>query len=299
VRQKSLASESYRVYLEPSTRGGYENLLFVRDAKGYGTTPLFPSESTAYEAFPAAEEPVDFGNVAHGSRIRRREVSLLFNAIDSVEGLTEVLNTLSAYGLRCTFFVNGEFIRRNPDAVREIADSGHEVGSLFHVHFNMTDSRFTVDAEFVKAGLARNEDDYFAATGRELSLLWHAPYYIVNSEIISAAAEMNYLYAGRDLDTSDWVARTESNEAKGIYFGAADLVEKLIAEKKPGSIIPVQIGVGEGNRGDYLFQKLDLVVNELARLGYEIVPVSTLVEHARYWRGGWDSREWQRPRSDL
>jgi peptidoglycan/xylan/chitin deacetylase (PgdA/CDA1 family) len=281
VRQKSLASESYRVYLEPSTRGSYENLLFVRDAKGYGTTPLFPAESAAYEAFPAAEEPVDFGNVAHGSRIRRREVSLVFNAIDSAEGLTEVLNTLSTYGLRCTFFVNGEFIRRNPDAVREIADSGHEVGSLFHVHFNMTDSRFTVDAEFVKAGLARNEDDYFAATGRELSLLWHAPYYIVNSEIISTAAEMNYRYAGRDLDTSDWVSRTESNEAKGIYFGAADLVEKLIAEKKPGSIIPVQIGVGEGNRDDYLFQKLDLVVNELARLGYEIVPVSTLVEHAR------------------
>lgn len=281
VRQKSLASESYRVYLEPSTRGSYENLLFVRDAKGYGTTPLFPAESAAYEAFPAADEPVDFGNVAHGSRIRRREVSLVFNAIDSVEGLTEVLNTLSTYGLRCTFFVNGEFIRRSPGAVREIADSGHEVGSAFHANFNMTDSRFTVDAEFVKAGLARNEEDYFAATGRELSLLWHAPYYIVNSQIISAAAEMNYLYAGRDLDTSDWVARTESNEAKGIYVGAADLVEKLIAEKKPGSIIPVQIGVGEGNRDDYLFQKLDLVVNELARLGYEIVPVSTLVEHAR------------------
>ena len=280
-RQKSVASESYRVYLEPSTRGSYENLLFVRDAKGYGTVPLFPSETAVYEPFPAAEEPVDFGNVAHGSRIRRRELALVFNAIDSSEGLTEVLNTLSAYGLRCTFFVNGEFIRRNPDAVREIADSGHEVGSLFHVHFNMTDSRFTVDAEFVKAGLARNEDDYFAATGRELSLLWHAPYYIVTSEMLSAAAGMNYLYVGRDMDTSDWVARTESNEARGIYLGAADLVERLVAEKRPGSIVPVQIGVGEGGRGDYLFQKLDLVVNELARLGYAIVAVSTLIEHAR------------------
>ena len=77
--------------------------------------------------------------------------------------------------------MNGEFIRRYPDAVREIADSGHEVGSLFYAYFNMTDARFTVDSDFVKSGLARNEDDYYAATGRELSLLWHAPYYIVNS----------------------------------------------------------------------------------------------------------------------
>ncbi|MCX7040516.1 MAG: polysaccharide deacetylase family protein, partial [Spirochaetes bacterium] len=240
-----------------------------------------PAETAVDEPFPAAEEPVDFGNVAHGSRIRRREVALVFNAIDSAEGLTEVLNTLSSRGLRCTFFVNGEFIRRNPDAVKEIADSGHEVGSAFHAHFNLTDSRFTVDTAFIKAGLARNEDDYFAATGRELSLLWHAPYYIVTSEMLAAAAEMNYVYVGRDMDTSDWVARTETNEARGIYFGAADLVEKLVAEKRPGSIVPVQIGVGEAGRDDYLFQKLDLVANELARLGYEIVPVSTLIEHAR------------------
>ena len=74
-----------------------------------------------------------------------------------------------------------------PTLVKEIADSGHEVGSLFYAYFNMTDSRFAVDRDFVKGGLARNEDDYFAATGRELSLLWHAPYYIVNSEIIAAA----------------------------------------------------------------------------------------------------------------
>jgi hypothetical protein len=99
--------------------------------------------------------------------------------------------------------------------------------------------------------------------------------------MLAAAAEMSYLYVGRDMDTSDWVAQTESNESRGIYLGAADLVEKLVAEKKPGSIVPVQIGVGEGGRDDYLFQKLDLVVNELARLGYEIVPVSTLIEHAR------------------
>ncbi|MGA2976331.1 MAG: polysaccharide deacetylase family protein [Spirochaetia bacterium] len=281
VRDKSVASDNYRVYLEPSARGSYANMLMVREAKGFGTTSLFPPETAIYEPFPTADEPVDFSNISHGSRLRRREVSLVFNAIDSAEGLTLILNTLSAYQVRATFFVNGEFIRRYPDAVKEIADSGHEVGSLFSAYFNMTDSRFTVDRDFVKAGLARNEDDYYAATGRELSLLWHAPYYIVNSEIISAAAEMNYAYAGRDLDSYDWVASTESNQARGIYLRSADLVERIIAQKKPGSIIPLQVGAGEGKRDDYLFQKLDLLINELVRRGYDIVPVSTLIEHAR------------------
>ena len=281
VRDKSVASDSFRVYLEASARGSYANLLMVRDARGFGTTPLFPPETFLYEPFPAVDDSMDFANVSHGSRIRQREVSLVFNAVDSAEGLTRILNTLSAYKVRATFFVNGEFIRRYPDAVKEIAESGHEVGSLFYAYFNMTDSRFTVDHDFVKAGLARNEDDYFAATGRELSLLWHAPYYIVNSEILSAAAEMNYTYAGRDLDSYDWVAATDSNQARGIYMRAADLVERIIAQKKPGSIIPLQVGAGDGRREDYLFQRLDILINELFRRGFDIVPVSALIEHAR------------------
>jgi peptidoglycan/xylan/chitin deacetylase (PgdA/CDA1 family) len=281
VNDASAASDSYRVYLEPSTRGSYENIPMVRDARGFGTTALVPPETIVYEPFPATDDRMDPTNVTHGSRIRRREVSLVFNAVDSAEGLTAILNTLSAYKVRATFFVNGEFIRRYPDAVQEIAASGHEVGSLFYASFNMTDARFTVDRDFVKAGLARNEDDYYGATGRELSLLWHAPYYIVTSDIISAAAEMNYTYVGRDLDSYDWVAATEGNQSRGIYLPAADLVERIIALKKPGSIIPLQVGVGDGPRDDYLFQKLDIIINELARRGYDIVPVSTLVEHAR------------------
>jgi hypothetical protein len=103
----------------------------------------------------------------------------------------------------------------------------------------------------------------------------------VNSDIIGAGAEMNYTYAGRDLDSYDWVAATESNQARGIYLQAADLIERIIAEKQPGSIIPLQTGVGAVRRDDYLFQKVDLLLNELARRGYDIVPISTMIEHAR------------------
>lgn len=282
LKDPSLVSSSYRIYLETSTRGSYENLIMVRDAVGFGTVSLIPPETIAYENFPTADQDVDFSNFTHGSRIRRREACLVFNGVDSVEGLTETLQTLASYGVHCTFFLNGEFIRRYPDAVNEIAQSGHEVGSLFSTYFNMTDARFKVDAAFIKNGLARTEDDYFDAAGKELFLLWHAPYYIVESEIIKAAQSMNYTYIGRDLDTYDWVTKNVSNQNMGIYLPSASLVERIVAEKKPGSIIPILLGPPEGGeRGDYLFQKLDLIVNELVKLGYDIVPVSTLMEHAR------------------
>jgi peptidoglycan/xylan/chitin deacetylase (PgdA/CDA1 family) len=277
----SSASAAWRVYLEPSSSTSYANLVMVRDAKGFGTTPLVAPEMSASEAFPAEDEPVDFGNFSHGSRIRRREVSLVFNAMQSDEGLAVILDTLAVYGITATFFVNGEFIRRYPDAVREIADSGHEVGSAFYRAFSMVDARFAVDAAFVQEGLAVNEDAYYEATGRELALLWHAPSYLVSSDIIAAGAAMNYTYVGRDLDPKDWVAATAAGSAPGLYQSAADLVERVVAAKRPGSIVPILVGPGEGPRDDYLFQKLDLLVNELVRLGYDIVPVSALIEHAR------------------
>ena len=92
---------------------------------------------------------------------------------------------------------------------------------------------------------------------------------------------MNYRYVGRDLDSYDWVTSSESNQARSIYLRAADLVERIIAEKKPGSIIPLQVGAGENRRDDYLFQKLDILINELVGRGYDIVPVSTLIQDAR------------------
>jgi peptidoglycan/xylan/chitin deacetylase (PgdA/CDA1 family) len=203
-----------------------------------------------------------------------------------VEGLTSILDTLSDYDIQATFFVNGDFIRRHPGAVREIDDSGHEVGSLFYTYFDMTDARYEITEDFVTEGLARNEDDYFEVTGSELSLLWHAPYYFVSPAIIRASEEMSYTYVSRDVDALDWVPRRDGAGVTGLYRSSSEIVERILEEKKPGSVVAMRVGTpGEssayGGRDDYLFQKLDLLINRLTERGYDIVPISTLIEHAR------------------
>lgn len=280
LRNKQITSDSYRVYLEETPDRLFKNMLMIRDFKGLITIPLLEQKPGELEPFPEEDDPLDFVTFDHGSRIRRREISLVFNVIDSVEGLPAILSALADYGLRCTFFVNGEAIRNYPDAIREISRSGHEIGSLFSTYFDMTDARFRLDKEFIKRGLAQNEDQYFTATGKELSLLWHAPYYFVNSDIVQASREMNYVYVGRDVDPLDWVTWEMSLTTRDIYFPASKLVEKVVEKKKPGSIVPVLVGRPDGNRDDYFFHKLDLLIDALIKEGYDIVPVSVLIEHA-------------------
>jgi peptidoglycan/xylan/chitin deacetylase (PgdA/CDA1 family) len=281
LRQRRSQSAAYRVYLEDSPDRLLRNRLMARDLRLYGTRELVAKPAAAYESFPAQEEPSDPVLFAHGSRIRRREVALVFDVVDSVEGLASILEVLEEYGIRATFFVNGDALRRYPDAIREIAGAGHEVGSLFFTHFNMTDARFTVDGEFIKRGLARAEDEYHAVTARELALLWHAPFYFANSQIIAAGRELKYTYVSRDVDTLDWVTADPGKAAPDIYFPAAELVERIVARKKPGSILPVLAGKPGGMREDYLFQKVDLLVDALLSRGYAVVTVSSLMEHAR------------------
>ncbi len=273
-------NDSFRVYLEDLASGPYRNIVMIRRLKNLDTESLFDKPKLDYDKFPVAEEPNEGGVFYHGSRIRRREVALSFDAVDSVEGLRKVLSVLSDYGLKTTFFLNGEFMRRNPGAVKEISTSGQEVASMFFADFNLTDARYRIDSEFVKRGLARNEDDYFALTGKELALLWHAPFYVTSSDMVSAAREMNYAYIGSDVDPLDWMSSRDSKSV-GMYFSAHKIIERIMEQKKPGSIIPIRIGVPAGGRDSYLFNELGLLINSLMAKGYDIVPVSALMERAR------------------
>ena len=280
-RDAKLATESYRTFLDTGF-GKYSNMIMVRDLKRLVTSPLLNPllASSEFETIEGREELIDFDHFSHGSRVGRRELSIVFNAVDSDKGLQHILRVLRKYNITSTFFVSGDFIRKFPEALVDLSNSGHEVGSLFFVNFNMTDARFRIDKAFIRDGLARNEDEYFQATGNELTTLWHAPFYVVNSTIIDAGKEMNYRYVGRDIDSLDWVTK-DNNAAASVYLSAHELAERLIKLKRPGSIIPIDVGVPNGRRDDYLFSKIDGVIDSLIKKGYQLVTVSELVENAK------------------
>jgi peptidoglycan/xylan/chitin deacetylase (PgdA/CDA1 family) len=273
------SSPSYRVYLDALSSGSYRNNLMIRSVKALGTQPLFPAPQASYAAFPDRDDPSSGDSFDHGSRIRRRELALVFDAMDSAEGLVNVLGVLKDYGAMATFFVNGEFVRQSPGAARLLASSGNEIGSMFFSSVDPTDARFKIDLDYIRRGLARTEDEWFSATGKELSLLWHTPYYTVNSDIIEAGKSMNYNYIGRDIDPMDWVTRADAARLPGSYVDSHRIIEKIVAQAKPGSIIPIRLGTMDGGREDYLHRDLALLIDDLIGLGYQIVPVSALIEH--------------------
>ncbi|MDR1287308.1 MAG: polysaccharide deacetylase family protein [Treponema sp.] len=282
VRRPSLVSGRYRVYLERQFYGPYENLPMIRNTASTGTAPLLASfEYEKEEAF--SEDPQDAvpGLFTHGKRGGLREVALCFDLYDDASGLPGVLAALRRYGIQATFFLNGEFIRRHPGAAREIAEDGHEAASMFFAPADLSDARYRVAGEFIARGLARNEDEYYRATGREISLFWHPPYYAVSAEIAAAASLAGYRTVGRDVDPLDWVRGGEGGRLSLARYSASSMIERVMRLKRPGSIIPIRLGALPGGRNDYLFLRIEVLLDALIRSGYDLVTVSALLEHSR------------------
>jgi peptidoglycan/xylan/chitin deacetylase (PgdA/CDA1 family) len=268
VRRASQVSGRYRVYLENQPAGPYENLPMIRNTASVGTAALIPS------ARLLPERPV-------GRREGQREIALCFDLYDDDTGLPQALDALRRFGIKATFFLNGDFIRRHPEAAKSIAQAGHETASLFYAPIDLADSRYRISPEYIARGLARNEDDYYEAVGGELSLLWHPPFYRASAEISSAASRTGYTTIGRDIDPMDWVGHDEARRMGISQYSASDMIERIMEGKGPGSIVPIRLGLLPGGRNDYLFLRLEVLLDALAREGYELMPVSTIVRHAR------------------
>lgn len=282
ARAASGANASWRLYLD-SSAGFFSNMLYIRSATSPGgTKPLLREPSTRFD--PLGITPgtaVDGPVVSHGSRSGAREVALAFDALDTLEGLPVILSTLDRYGVRATFFINGEFIRRHPSAVNEIVKAGHQTASMFFTAWDLTNAKYRIDEDFLVRGLSRNEDDFYNATGQELSLLWHAPWYVSSPLIVSSAEKAGYKTVAPDVTVLDWVTKEQDQKMPGLYHDASWIIENIMAQKKPGSIIPVRIGHPVGSRSDWLCDKVELLVNALVESGYQLVTVDTLIAHAR------------------
>ncbi|MDR1836133.1 MAG: polysaccharide deacetylase family protein [Treponema sp.] len=259
--QVSLSSQRYRVFLEPQPAGHFNNIPMVRNIYSTGTVSLLSGHS-ANSAYALG---------------RPMPVALCFDLYNDDTGLSQVLSALRRYNIKATFFLNGDFIRRNPLAAAAIAEAGHETASLFYAPIDLSDSRYRITREFIVNGLARNEDEFNFATGKELSLLWHPPFYRNTSLANTAAAEAGYKTVTATLDPGDWLSRDDILRLNLHNTSPSQMIEQIMGKKEAGVVIPIRLGLLTGGRDEYLFQRIDVLLDALIRSGCEIVPVSAVI----------------------
>lgn len=250
-----LRNGRYRVFCGETPNPFFENALYIRTLSGKAVTRA---------AYPESVKKVP----------ESKKVALIFDAYDNADGLTNILYTLNRYLVSGTFFLNGEFIRRYPNETNQIALSRNECASMFFSTAKLTQPGFILNEDYIRRGLARNEDEFNIATGKELSLMWHAPEYDATEKIIQDGKKAGYEYVSPRFAVFDNVTLEQAVSGKGKYLSPGKLIDFYMKMLESGEkIIPVTVGISRGTRESYLYDNLDLLLSAILDAGYEIVPL--------------------------
>lgn len=259
-RPNNLRNERYRLFCGETANPLFENALYIRTLFWKAVTRPVYQESV--KKIP-----------------ERKKVALAFDAYDNADGLPRVLYTLNRYLVTGTFFLNGEFIRRYPNETKQISLSRNECASMFFSTSKLTQPGFLVNEDYIRRGLARNEDEFNAVTGKELSLMWHAPHYATSEKIIQDGKKAGYDYIDIKNPVCDSVTLEQAVNGKGKYLCPGELIESYIKNLDEGEkVIPVTVGISRGTRESYLYDNLDLLIGAILDAGYEIVPLRYILE---------------------
>ena len=61
-------------------------------------------------------------------------VALMFNVYENPANVEKIADILEEYGFKCTFFVGGSWVAKNPNALLKVASKGFEIGNHGYLH---------------------------------------------------------------------------------------------------------------------------------------------------------------------
>ena len=144
--------------------------------------------------------------------------ALTFDDGPHAQGTPAVLDVLAAAGVRATFFLVGEQLRRNPALGAEIVAAGHAVGLHCDRHRNLLRLTPRQVGEDIERAQATIED----LTGRTPAL-YRPPYGILNASALRLARRRGWRTLLWSAWGRDWEARaTPASIASRVTDGAGE-----------------------------------------------------------------------------
>ncbi|MDR6124168.1 putative sporulation protein (polysaccharide deacetylase family) [Bacillus sp. SLBN-46] len=126
-------------------------------------------------------------------------VSFIINVAWGNEYLPEMLATLKRHNVSVSFFLEGNWVKKNPDVAKMIVSAGHEVGNHSYSHPDMQ----KLTAAQTREQILKTNNIIEAATGEKP--VWFAPPSgSYRDETIKIADELNMLTVMWTVDTVDW-----------------------------------------------------------------------------------------------
>lgn len=189
-----------------------------------------------------------------------KKIAFTMNCAWSADDIDDILETLNSNEVKITFFMVGNWVDENSEAVKKIYEAGHEIGNHSNTHPHVTKLTYEQNLEEIE----KCSEKIAQITG-EKPTLYRAPYGEYNEEVVSAGFENGYYVIQWNKDTLDYNALTGEQMWKRIG-------ENL----QNGDIILSHNGTAHTS------DSLDMLIKNIKEKGFQIVKVSDLIYKESY-----------------
>lgn len=197
-----------------------------------------------------ADVPLIVGSIP----VRGKAVALTFDDGPRPPYTERILELLSRYNAKATFFVVGEMARLYPELLRAIVSAGHEVGNHSYTHTPLRMlTKSEIDSELLLTDIAISE-----ACGIH-PVFFRPPGGGMSEQLISALSEQRYSCVLWNINI-------------GSYRGTPrEVASQMLRAVKDGSIILMHNGM------DMSVDVLPHLLEGLRALGYEVTSVGEML----------------------
>ncbi len=141
-----------------------------------------------------------------------------------------LLAALAHRGVIATFFLQGRWVRANPDQARRIAAAGHRLANHSNFHAPLSG----LDDGMLRYDIRRAEETIRETTGVDPKPWFRCPFGagMDDERVLAAIRELGYRHVGWDVDPEDWneehaAAEVERLVLEGVRAREADTIVLL------------------------------------------------------------------------
>ncbi len=189
-------------------------------------------------------------------------VSITFDCAWGAGDIPTILEILKKENVKASFFMVGLWGEKHPDAVKLIANEGHDVGNHGYSHLRMS----TIGKEKCRTEIEICNQKLGEISGKKVEL-FRPPYGDYNNTVIETCNELGCYPIQWNVDSLDW-KKEMSKQA---------ILDRIIKKTKSGAIILFH------NDTQYTVELLPQIISELKAKGLNFVPVSELIMRGNYY----------------
>lgn len=232
---------------------------FFSEAVPTGSWGLSFQEAGQKPMGPVSAEKLAQADGAYLDQDGGKVLYLTFDAGYENGYTAQILDVLKKQEVPAAFFLVGDYLERNADLVRRMAEEGHIVGNHTLTHPDM--SAVTDPAVFAQE-LRGVEELYTQVTGQTLPKFYRPPQGLYSGENLEMAKELGYKTVFWSLAYADWDNNKQPDPAAAL--------EKLNSRVHDGAVVLLH-STSATNAAI-----LDDLISGWKEMGYRFVPLTEL-----------------------